>query len=89
MGAGKSSIEMTPVHSGTKAGRVTVLPKPVILKVGRISSETAVAPRFQMYGLGTVSTTRRNGRGPVLTTPLKVHGYSRVHVANLQTVTQS
>ena len=32
--AGQPSIEVTPVHSGVEAGGVTVLPEPVILKVG-------------------------------------------------------
>jgi hypothetical protein len=32
-------------------------------KVGRVSSETAEAPCFQMRGLDRASTPRRNGRG--------------------------
>ena len=45
-GAGQSSIGVTPACSGVGAGSVTVLPEPIILRVGRISSETPAAPRF-------------------------------------------
>ena len=63
-GTGQSSIKVTPAHSGVEAGRVAVLAELVILKVGWISSEMAVALRFKMCGLETMPTTRRNGQGP-------------------------
>ena len=43
-GVGQSGIEVTAAHSDVEAGRVTVPPESIILKVGWISSETAVAP---------------------------------------------
>jgi hypothetical protein len=36
----------------------------LIWRAGRVSSEMALAPRFQMRGSETVSKARRNGRGP-------------------------
>ena len=63
-GVGQSGIEVTAAHSDVDAGRVTVPPEPVILKVGWISSEMVVAPRFQICGLKTISPTRQRGRGP-------------------------
>ena len=38
-GAGQSGIEVTPAHSGVEAGRITVPPDPVILKVGWIRAK--------------------------------------------------
>jgi hypothetical protein len=37
---------------------------PVIWGACRVLSETALALQFQMRGLETIFTTRRNGRGP-------------------------
>ena len=52
-------------YSGVEAGGVTVLPEPVIQKVvGWVSCKRAMAPRFQMHGSETISTTRRNRQGP-------------------------
>ena len=63
-GVRQSGIEVTAARSDVEAGRVTVPPEPVILKVGWISSEMVVAPRFQIRGLKTISPTRQSGRGP-------------------------
>ena len=50
--------------SMAEVDEITVLPIPVTWRVGRLSSEMVLAPRLQMRGLETISTTRRNGRGP-------------------------
>jgi len=63
-GAGQSSIEVAAVQSSVEAGWVTVLPEPVVLKVGWILNEMTVAPQFQIRGLETISPTRQSGRGP-------------------------
>ena len=42
----------------------TVLPDPVTWRASQLSSKKALAPRLQMCGLETISTTRQNGRGP-------------------------
>lgn len=49
---------------GVEADGIVVLPGSMIWKTGRVSSVTAVAPRFQVRSLETTSTTRRSGRGP-------------------------
>ena len=43
---------------------ITVLPGPITWRVGRLSSEMALAPPLLMRGLETIFRTRRNGRGP-------------------------
>ena len=53
-----------PAYGTVEADEIAALPYPVTWRVGRFSSEIALAPRLQMRGLETVSTTRRNGRGP-------------------------
>jgi hypothetical protein len=58
-GTGESSIEATSVYGG-----VAVVPTPISRRVGRVSSETAEAPCFQMRGLEMISTPLRNSRGP-------------------------
>ena len=61
---GQSSIEATRTHSRVEEDKINPLPDPVTWRVGRCSSEMALAPRHQMRGLETISTTRHNGRGP-------------------------
>ena len=73
-----------------EADEIAVLPDPITWRVGRFSSEIALAPRLQMRGLETVSTTRRNGRGPDSSLKRQwVFVWIHVHtVAALWTVTQ-
>ena len=52
-----------PAYGTVEADEIAVLPDPVTWRVGRFSSEIALA-RLQMRGLETISTTRRNGQGP-------------------------
>jgi hypothetical protein len=54
----------SPLRLTTLTDEVAALPDPVIQRVGRVSSEIALAPRFQMRGLETISMARRSGRGP-------------------------
>ena len=61
---GQSGIEATRVHSRVEEDKLNPLPDPITWRVGRCSSEMALAPRLQMRGLETISTTRRDGRGP-------------------------
>ena len=62
--------------------KTTVLPGPVTCRVGRFSSEMALAPRLRMRDLETISVTRRNGRGP----DSSIKRLSSVHVVALWTV---
>ena len=69
---------------------MTVLPDPITWRVGRFSSEITFAPRLQMRGLETISTTRRNGRGPD-SSPKRLWVFVWIHVytvAALWAVTQ-
>ena len=63
-GSLRSRIEITLPPDSLQTDEVTALPDPVIQRVGRVSSEMVLAPRFQMRGLETISMARRNGRGP-------------------------
>ena len=79
-----------PAYGTVEADEIAVLPDPVTWRVGRFSSEIALAPRLQMRGLETISTTRRNGRGPDgslkrLWVFVWIHAYT---VVALWTVTQ-
>jgi len=53
-----------PAPVGVEVGEVPVLPSPRSLDGCLFSSEVALALRFKMHGLETISTTRRNRRGP-------------------------
>jgi len=85
-GAGQSIIKVTLAYTNAGAGTVTALPELVTLKVKWISSKMAMASRFQMRGLETIFTTRRNGWGP--DNSIKAHEYLCVHFVDLRTVTQ-
>jgi hypothetical protein len=53
----QSSAEVMLAHGGIEADRVVAFPNPVVWRVIEVLSETALAPRFQMRGLETMSTT--------------------------------
>ena len=79
------------MYGAVEADEIAVLPDPVTWRVGRFSSEIALAPRLQMRSLETISTTRRNGRGPDSSLKRQwVFVWTHVYmVAALWTVTQA
>ena len=53
----QSSAEVMLAHGGIEADRVVAFPNSVVWRVIGVLSETALAPRLQMRGLETISTT--------------------------------
>jgi hypothetical protein len=61
---GASSIEAASVGGGVEVGGIAVLPVPCSSEGWLAFERNGRAPRFQIRGLGTISTSRHNGQGP-------------------------